>query len=268
MKVLFLVLGSLSAIIYGCRKSPLTNGNSAAKDQIFANGNSAAKGHIFVVDQNNHLISDYSGVNISSENSDITTIPVNANGEFNFPTLTNDRTSLILNFSKIGYGTVKQYYTKALLDSFNYYQETPRDIILIPQSSVSVNSLSGILDSNKFKMVCNVSVGEAKPANGVTFFLLKNNSQVSCSNWTGNIANSRTWTIPVTTGDNLNSFCITRTIECNCDFLHSGDTVYLKAYGDTYSPFGNCYYYLQTGQLIFPGMNTKASSATISFVVP
>ena len=62
------------------------------------------------------------------------------------------------------------------------------DFLLLPRSSVTVNSLSGILDGDKFKMVCNVSLAQAKPTNGVTFFLSKNNSQVSYDNFTGNIA--------------------------------------------------------------------------------
>jgi len=267
MKVHFLILTGLFAILYGCRKSPLTTETVRVAD-ITKDQNSGAKGYILLVDENNQQLNDYSGVNISSENSEMTSVPVNARGEFSFPPLTNNATSLLLTFSKNGYGTVRQYYSKSVLDSLSNHQLALPDIILLPQSSVSVNSLRGILDSNTFKMVCNVSVAQAKPTNGVTILLLKNNSQVSYSNWTGNIANSRAWTIPVTAGDNLFSFCVNRTIECNCDFLRSGDTVYLKAYGDTYSPFGNRYYYLQTGQLIFPAMNTSASSATISFVVP
>ena len=256
MKVLFLILGSLCIITCGCTKSTVISDNSAAK------------GRILIIDENNHIVTDYSGVNISSENSNVASIPVNENGEFNFPKIPTGRTSLILNFAKNGYGTVKQYYSQALLDSFHNRQQTPPAIQLIPQSSVSVNSFSGILEGNKFTMVCNVSVQTTGATNGVTIFLLKNNSEVSSNNWTGNIENSRTWTIPVSPGDNETSFCFTRTIDCNCEFLHSGDKVYLKAYGNTYSPFGNSYYYPPTGKLIFPGINTGASSPTISFVVP
>ena len=258
MKGAILILGSLCAITYSCKKTSLVD------DSL------AAKGHIFIVDENNHIGRDYAGVKISIENSNVTTIPVNEDGDFNFPKMPDDQASLILNFVKPGYGTVKQFYSKALLDSFHNRQQTPPSIQLIPQSSVSVNSLSGVLKDNQFKMVCNVSVKDSRTTNGVTIFLLKNNSQVLYSNWTGDISNSRFWTIPVNPGDNLSSFCFTSSIDfdCNCDFLHSGDTVYLKAYGDTYTPFGNNYYDIQTGQLQFPGLNAKTSSETISFVVP
>jgi hypothetical protein len=256
MKNLFLILCSLSVIICSCKKSSLDYSSAALK------------GRILLVDENNHPISDYSGVIITSENSDIANISIDVNGEFNFPGLANNSTYLTLNFSKTGYGTVTHYYTKVQLDSFSNQPSTTSEIVLLPRSSVTVNSLSGIMDGDKFKMVCNVSLAQVKPTNGVTFFLSKNNSQVSYDNCTGNNAHSRTWTVPVTSGDNLNSFCFRRTIDCDCDFLISGDTVFLKAYGDTYSPFGNSHFDIRTGQLIFPGINANASSSTISFVVP
>ena len=125
-----------------------------------------------------------------------------------------------------------------------------------------------MLDGDKFKMIFNVSLNQVKPTNGVTFFLSKNNPQLSYDNWTGNIAYSRTWTVPVTSGDNQTSFCFKRTIDCNCDFLFPGDTVFLKAYGDTYTDFGNSYIDAKTGLLVFPSINATASSSTISFIVP
>src|SRR4030095_3324233 len=117
-------------------------------------------------------------------------------------------------------------------------------------------------------MVFNVSLTKDRPTNGVTFFLTKNNSQVSYDSWTGNITNSRSWTVTVKSGDNLHTFCFTHTIACPCDFLSSGDTVFIKAYGDTYSPFDNRYIDNPTGRLIFPNINGNASSSTIYFVVP
>ena len=45
-----------------------------------------------------------------------------------------------------------------------------------------------MLDGDKFKMVCNVTLAQVKPTNGVTFFLSKNNSQVSYDNCAGNNA--------------------------------------------------------------------------------
>jgi hypothetical protein len=255
MKNLFLILFGLSAVIGSCKKS------------VVDSSNITAKGTVLLIDENNHPLSDYSGVIITSENSD-TKIPVDVNGEFDFPSLPNNSSHLTLIFSKLGYGTVTQDYTKAHLDSCVTQSSTISDIVLLPLSSVTVNSLVGILDGDKFKMTFNVSFDQVKPTNGVTFFLSKNNSQVSYNNCIGNNANSRTWTVPVTSGENLNSFCFTRTIDCNCDFLASGDTVYVKAYGDTYSPFGNSYFDSRSSKLIFPNINANTGSATISFVVP
>jgi len=258
MKNLLFILYGLSVITCSCKKSS------------FGYSSTPLKGGILIVDETNHPISDYSGVSITSENSDIANISLDVNGEFSFPGLVDNSAYLTLKVSKTGYGTVTHHYTKAQLDSFRNQGSTTSDLdfLLLPQSSVTVNSLSGMLDGDKFKMVCNVTLTQVKPTNGVTFFLSKNNSQVSYDNWTGNIANSRTWTLPVTSGDNLYSFCFKRTIDCNCDFLSPGDTVFLKAYGDTYSPFGNSYFDIRTGQLIFPSINANSSSSTISFVVP
>lgn len=255
MKNLFLILFSAFIIIGGCKKSVLDTSSTSAK------------GTVLIIDENNQPLSEYSGVTITSEYSD-TNIPVDPNGEFDFPHLANNSTYLTLRFSKPGYGIVTQHYTKAQLDSFINKQSTFNGVVLLPLRSITVNSLVGILDGNNFKMTLNVSFDQVKPTNGVTFFLSKNNSQVSYDNSVGNNANSRTWTIPVTAGDNLSSFCFKRTLECNCDFLASGDTVYVKAYGDTYSPFGNNYFDNQSGKLIFPNINGNAGSATISFVVP
>jgi hypothetical protein len=83
---------------------------------------------------------------------------------------------------------VTHHYTKAQLDSFSNQGSTISDLVLLPQSSVTVNSLSGMLDGDKFKMVCNVTLAQVKPTNGVTFFLSKNNSQVSYDNCAGNNA--------------------------------------------------------------------------------
>lgn len=256
MKNLLFILCSLYVVICSCKKSSVDYSGTSLK------------GKILIVDENNDYIKDYSGVIITGENSDISNIPVDGKGEFYFPALINNSTYLTLKISKPGYGTVTQHYTAAQLDSFRNQGSTINNLTLLPQSSVTVNSLSGVLDGDKFKMVFNVTLAQVKPTNGVTFFLSKNNSQVSYDNFTGNNDNSRTWTVPVTSGDNLNSFCFKRTIECDCDFLSSGDTVFLKAYGDTYSSFGNSYSDSRTGQLIFPSINANASPSTISFVVP
>ena len=127
-------------------------------------------------------------MSITGENSDIAKISVDVNGEFYFPGLVNNSAYLTLKISKPGYGTVTHHYTKAQLDSFSNQGSTISDLVLLPQSSVTVNSLSGMLDGDKFKMVCNVTLAQVKPTNGVTFFLSKNNSQVSYDNCAGNNA--------------------------------------------------------------------------------
>ena len=256
MKNPILYLLSLSVLIFSCKKSSLDDTNTGLK------------GGILLVDEYNHPSNDYSGVVITSENSDVANISINGKGEFNFPNLVNNSNDLKITVSKPGYGTVTNYYTKAQLDNFRIQQSMINDFVLLPKSSVTVNSLSGVIDGDKFKMAFNVSLAKDRATNGVTLFLIKNNSQVSFDNWTGNIADSRSWTVPVTSGDNLHEFCFTPTPACPCDFVSSGDTVFLRAYGDTYSMFDNRYIDNLTGKLIFPNINPNSSSSTISFIVP
>jgi hypothetical protein len=253
MKVLFLTLCSFFLVISGCKKSSFSI---------------SLRGSVLIIDENNQPSGNYSGVNISTENPDIASINISEKGEFYLPVLLNHSGYLILKISKPGYGTVTHHYTKVQLDSISIQGSTINDIVLLPKSTVTINSLSGTLHENNFEINFNVTLDQAKPTNGVTFFLSKNNSDVSYDNFIGNNANSRTWTVQVTSGDNVYSFCLKPRIDCNSDFLSSGDTVYLKAYGDTYSPYGNNYFDIRTGHLIFPGINTTNSLSTISFVVP
>ena len=99
MKNLFLILCSLYVLICSCKKSSIDNSSTSLK------------GKISIVNENNRPVSDYSGVVITGENSDISNIPVNEKGEFYFPRLVNNSAYLTLNISKPGFGTVTQHYT-------------------------------------------------------------------------------------------------------------------------------------------------------------
>src|SRR5690606_33250842 len=133
-------------IICGCTKSSIPHSNAALK------------GSILLIDENNRPMSDHSGVTVTSENSAISNIPI-VDGAFDFPQLVNNSSNLKISDSKSGYGTVTRYYTKAQIDSLSNLQSTTSELafLLLPQSSVKVNSLSGLLDGDKFTMVCNVS---------------------------------------------------------------------------------------------------------------
>ncbi|MGZ5220587.1 MAG: hypothetical protein ACXWC7_10920 [Chitinophagaceae bacterium] len=222
----------------------------------------AIKGEVFLVDKNNQVVSNIPGVFVSVENSNpLQIVAVNSNGEFELPAL-NSRDTMALVFSHAGYGTVKQYYTQSDLHEVSSVQ----GVYLHPISSVVVNSLSGTLTGDVFKMAFNVSAPESNAANGVTFFIEKNNAEVSFADCPGNNSVSRFLTVGVTEGNNTASFCLKCAKECG--FLQSGDTAYLKAYGDIKSPYGSNYVDLSTNRLVFPSINKTNNSSTIWFVVP
>lgn len=170
---------------------------------------------------------------------------------------------MVLIFSHAGYGTVRQYYTQSYLDSIT---KGIKKISLFPISSMVVNSLSGTLNGDTYKLTCNVSAPDANSSNGVSFFIQKNNSKVSFADYSGDTSVSRFMTIPVTNGDNTNSICI----KCSkdCGFIQYGDTVYIKAWGFNINSYASNYVNPLTNKLVFPSINPNSNSSTIWFVVP
>ena len=257
-------LGLLVIGIYfpGCKKAEDDKSISPSERSISL----FTQGHISLFDKNNQAVPDFSGMNVSVENSNpVIKVPVNANGEFQLPKL-NSSGPMELIFSHAGYGTVKQYYTQSHLDSITKGITKVGDISLFPISSVVLNSLSGTLNGDTFKMTCNVSVPDANSSNGVSFFIQKNNSKVSFADYTGDTSVSRFFTIPVTNGDNTNSLCI----KCSkdCGFIKSGDTVYIKGWGFNINSYTSNYVNPLTNKVVFPNINSNSNSPTIWFVVP
>lgn len=249
MKQLFFAGFSLFMLFSaGCKKS----GND--KPDVI-------KGHVSLIDKNNQVTSNVPGVFVSVENSNpLQVVEVNSSGEFELPAL-NNRDTMALVFSHAGYATVKQYYTKSDLQEVSSVQ----GVYLHPISSVVVNSLSGTLTDDVFKMTFNISA-DSNATNGVTFFIEKNNAEVSYADCPGDNSVSRFLTVAVTEGNNTASFCLKCAKECG--FLQSGDTAYLKAYGDIKSPYGSNYVDLSANKLFFPSINKISNSPTIWFVVP
>jgi len=225
-------------------------------------------GMITVVDENDRVVPGFSGITISVENSNPSvTMPVTGNGEFEFPALPQSG-SFVLIFSKDGYGTVKQYYSRSIIDSIKNGSIASQNIVLLPKSSVMVNSFTGHISNGKFYYTCNVSTSNSSLVNGVTLIFKKNNPQISLTDFYGNTGASHFITIPVKNGVNSDSICINRTVECNCDFINSGDNLSIKAYGNTISKFGNCYFNMHSKNLFFPGINENTNSGTLSFIIP
>jgi len=246
---LFFLLG-----VTACKKA-------SVKDSVIA-----AKGSIMVIDQNDKINSDFSGISVSIENTNpVTYIPVSNTGEFEFPQLPG---SFSLIFSKNGYGTVKQYYSKSLIDSIKLGKPGGQNIILLPLSSVTVNSFSGYISNGKFYFSCNVSTLNADLTNGVTLILQKNNPLISLTGFYGNTGTSRFLTIPVSNGVHFDSVCISRTATCDCDFINSGDNLNVKAFGNSISKYGNSYFNMKTNTLVFPSINENTNSGTLSFRIP
>jgi hypothetical protein len=247
-----LLSGLLLVILFssGCKKA----GNHRMDPVI--------NGSVKLIDKHNQILTDVSGINVSVENGgSLQSLAVDKHGRFEVPPLKGSET-ITLVYSYPGYGTVRQYFASSDLEG-----KTGIDgVFLLPKSSVVVNSLSGQLTGNVFKMSFNVAAQELNDGNGVTFFVEKNNADVSFTNCPGNNSVSRFLTVAVNDGDNSATFCLKCAKECG--FLQSGDTVYLKAYGDFKSPFSSAYIDRLTNKLVFPSINEITNSSTISFVVP
>jgi hypothetical protein len=239
---------------------------TSCKKSVSSQPEAAATGHISVFNKNSQLLSDISGTTVTIENtSPAITIPVQSNGTFELPQ-TNNSGTMVLQFSRPGYGTVKQYYTPSDLENIKKAMADVQEVSLFPKSTVLVNSLSGSLNGDVFTLTCNVSTPESNTTNGVSFFIQKNSAEVSFANCPGNNSVSRFLTIPVNDGNNSSSFCI----KCakDCGFLQAGDTAFIKAYGDIKTPFTSIYTDAFTNKLVFPCINTNSASSTIWFVVP
>ncbi len=255
MKIYVLIAVSFITIISSCKKT------------INESSIPTLEGIITMIDENNRITKDYSGINISCQNLNMANINVDNEGKFNIPDIANDQAYLKLNIAKSGYGTTTVYFRKSYLDSCKTQGNSP-SITILPVSTVKVNSLAGVIHGDFFKISYAVTLTKAIATNGVRFLLMKNNPQVSHNNFIYNNNTSKTWIAPVNAGSNEYLFCYKQTYNCNCDFLFPGDTVYVKAYGESNTHFGNTYLNFETGFLTFPSINTNDSPPTISFIVP
>jgi len=225
------------------------------------------KGNVNIVDANDNLqTKNNTGTTVTIENSNpLISVQTNDAGEFILPAV-NCSGDITLAFSRPGYGTVKQTYNTSQLKNIRDGIGDFGNFILLPESAVYVNSFTGILDGNHYKMNINVALAGNNSNNGVTIFLAKNNANVSCFNSDGNSSNSRFLNKPVTNGDNKFTLCLGCSEECA--FLQPGDIVSLKAYGNTISVFGNNYIDAASGKVVFPALNVSSNSDILSFTMP
>lgn len=246
-------------VLTNCKKSDLNTvvGNVPTDNTIKA---------VLLADDNDYVLTDLSGSMVTVENSNpLISVGVNSQGGFQLPKLPNSG-SICLVFSHANYGTIKQYYPAAELDSIAKGKADFLGPVLLPKSKVYVNSFSGSLQGDVFKANCNISVPKTYATNGITIFAKVNNPDVTYENCTRENNVSNFMTMPVINGNNTVEICTTCLKECG--FFKSGDVVYLKAYGNIFSKFGSDYLNPITEKYVFPNINANSNSETISFVVP
>jgi hypothetical protein len=233
----------------------------SCKKSVTANTFTPIRANVLLIDGNNNVANDNTSSIVTVETSNpVITIPVNAQGEFEIPSL-DEATGITFAFSHPGYGTTREYYTKGAYDSIKSGMGGFQSVTLFEKSSVVVNSASGVVQNGQFKVTVNVSVLNAQAGNSIRFFIQKNNSAPSYNNCYG--VNNISTAFPVANGDNTIDVCM----KCEelCGFL-PGDTAYIKAYGDV-SPI-NFYIDPSTNKMVFPCVNTDSQSPILSFIVP
>ena len=217
-------------------------------------------GQVTVFNEYDNLLEDWSGVNVTIENSNpLISVVTNKKGSFLLPKLDNTK-NLVVVYSKLGFGTYKQYLSPSRIDSINS-GKYKLGHTMKAASNVIVNSLTANVKEDTVKMNVNVSFPQA---NGLKYirFVMSTNPNVGHDNIIS-VSRSVSEHFQVSNGDNIISICK------SCmkgGTFKAGDIIYLKAYGAT--NILDLYQDQITKKYIFPSLNTETKSAVVSFIVP
>ena len=260
-----LLLLLMLVFTFSCKKSA-TPANSI-KNNPFA-------GNVTLVNQNDSVSANNAGISVTVEN----VLPnlsktTDANGNFSFGDISG-ADLVCLRFSYPGYGTVRQYFSASYIDSVKRGQKSfICNPVLVPQSATVITDLTlvSLIKNNDSSYLLNlnakISVPNANATNGITIFLQKNNPILSFRTCTGQEVGTCTYlNLPVTNGDYNLHLAIKCSPHCFC--VSSGDTVYVKAYGSSFSNFGTSYYDLQNKLMVFPTISDPNNVQGLSVMVP
>ena len=158
-------------------------------------------------------------------------------------------------FEKSGFGTFKKSDVEHTnTGSSTFITEAPS---LGKESTTQVTNLEVVVNGNNVKIAITTNPAGNNSNTRYVRYFLATDSNVSSENYTFNSANLVSKINPFET-------TITRDNLVNAGFT-SGQTVYVKAYGDSF--WSNDYDDKNLARKIFPNLN-KTSANSVSFIVP
>jgi hypothetical protein len=239
-------------VISGCSKKSSDINQQSDLDQ--------SSGRVILYNEYDNLIKDWSGVNVTIENSNpLIRVVTNEKGDFLLPELGASQ-KLVVVYSKTGFNTYKQYLNPSLIDSVNTGKANLH-FDMKGASNVLVNSLTSSIKEDSVNVSVNVSFPQTTGSKYIRF-LMSTDSDLGVDNIT-TITKNVSKTFKVNNGDNTITVC--RSCMQSCGFK-SGDTVYMKAFGAT----DMLYYYTDeaTSKIVMASLNPESKSGVISFIVP
>lgn len=253
MRATIYLLLCASALLSSCKKESNNVDPQTALER--------STGSIEGWDDKGGFLGPLSGVTVTVENSNPVISAITDNeGFFELPKIEN-QDLITLVYSKEGFGDYKEHFTRSRFDSIQKgFNKT--NLMFHPISPVIVNSLSSTVSGDTLFVSCNVSFTGDSKERYVRFFRQDNTEDVSpdrVSNLVRDVSNS----IKVRNGDNNLRFSISAVKDCSK--YNAGDTIYMKAYGDT----EHIYYYTDatSQKLVFPATNRQGKEDIISFKI-
>jgi len=239
-----LLLISIAVVLFSCKKDSEVSANSSGK----------LNGTIQTWDDKLNSINDASGITVTITNLPNTTTTTDANGRFSFDMLPYDTYDLLL--SKTGYGS------KKIIGLSHASATTSIPVIGFGKTStttVTAFSVSGNTFNGEQGVSFNYAFSPAPTTNNRSFvrYFFSNSASVSNSNYTA-YSSLRSYSSNISFAGFTNG-------ELAALGFTSGQTIFVKAYGDSFQ--SNDYTEPNTGLRIFPNLNS-ISPAAVSFVMP
>jgi hypothetical protein len=247
MKLTYLLLVSLVFLDVGCKNDDDDSG-PAPQGSI--------SGELRLADEFGAVLSDHSGMNISSDQGSTTVSE--ASGEFRLSGLATGNHDL--SYEKQGFGTYKKFDIQVtggtdatLLNGIDYLGQ--KSTTIISNLTVTPNT-----PGSTFNIGCTITPPPTPSQPRPFRLFFGKDGAVSSSDY--HYAPSNTWLATTGSGSILNYDCA----ELYTHGFSSGETIYLIAYGD--SKYSNSWTDPLSGKKVYPNVNSAAPSNVVSFVLP
>lgn len=239
-----LVFIAFVTLFFSCKKETATNNTSVGK----------LNGTIQTWDDKLNSTNDAAGITVTISNLPNTTTTTDVNGRFSFDNLPNDEYDLVL--SKNGYGT------KKIIGLSHTSATTTIPVIgfgKISTTTVSTLSVSGNTFNGEPGVSFNYAFSPAPTTSNRSFvrYFFSNAATVSNTNYAA-YSSLKSYSSNISFAGFTNGELIAMGFT-------SGQTIFVKAYGDSFQ--SNDYTEPNTGLRIFPNLNTT-SPAAVSFIMP